>query len=243
MIAQIKKKLLLAAAFAGINLCAFAQQEARAELIAMNKLYTGAQAFSMKVNVSVYKTNGSTHPSAVYSGEVKKKGTNYYSQMMSQKTIANENCMLVVDEERKSIAYSKPYKAGEPMDEAQLGIMFDSLLFSKGTVRLLAESAKRKQIEIMPGNDLKYERILISINPVTRALEEVTYFYKTGSEGFFGRVTIKYTDVNLNSCGVDNAFFSEKNYISKVKGKVKGTGKYATYEINDHSNFNYKDYE
>lgn len=218
------------------------QGDPKTELLAMNKLYMNASSFSMNLKVSVYKQKSVPQPNAVYLGEVKKSGNNYYSRMMTQRTVSTETCFLVIDDERKSITYGKPAKPAEKMSESDMGIILDSLFLKSCKARFAERRNGRNVIEVSMDKDLIYERVLLTVNSSTHALEELTYYYKTGTDGFFERVTISYSDISFNT-GIPSAVFSEKNYVTKSRGKLSGAGKYMAYTVSDQSNFNYKDYE
>ncbi len=210
------------------------------DLKKMNQAYTAARSFSMKVEIQLYSTAADAKPQVVQKGEVKKQGDNYFSRMEGRINIKKGMEMVFVDENSKTMLVG----ILSEQDGHEELMAYDSVLnWEKEKMKYLVNTPDLKKIVYSNEEDEQYEKIELSINARTNLLTEVVYYLhkeKTeagdDSEDYtFGKIVIRYNDVQLNQ-PVPESAFSTKEYYSSAKGKLSGMGKYKAYKIVDQRN-------
>ncbi len=202
----------------------------------MNKAYMENSSFSMDVAVRLFATDGDIPSDMVHRGRVSKGKNEYYSSMMGQTTVCNSRCYLVIDEENRRILYSSANASKaftKPL--ADPSAVTDSLL-KDSRLRTLSLEAGRRTIEIIPASSAMYDKIELTVNTANYALEKVVYLYKKAEDLPYKRVEMLYSNVSF-APKEDKTLYSEATYVSKQRGKLRGIGKWASYQVTDMSDF------
>lgn len=211
-------------------------QTPQADLRKMTAMYRSAKSYSMDITARFYSTEPGTAVQS-HTGKACKSGSNYFSQMLNRTTIYNSRCRMLVDEEQKLILFNKPNKKEVNSIEPEEQLFMDSVFYATAKVRYISQDAVRKKIEVKTKSG-EFDRMELVINAQTYALEQVVYYYaQNTANGVAGysKTEISYTNIGINK-PIPDSLFSEKKYIDRIKNKLTGVGRYATYKVVDQSN-------
>lgn len=201
-------------------------QDIKNDLLKMRKFYEQANSLSMNIEVKAYGNDGKE----IYSdkGKVQKSGKLYYSDMTSRTMISNQKGVIVVDNNKKIILYTSSSSPGTD-------IPVDTVIPKDVKLRYVSKDGKQKRIEMIDPASPLYEKTEVIINARDNSLEGVVYYYKPKNESeeiAFKKVEIKYTGIEVNS-SIPPSVFSEKEFVSEVKGKLVPSSKYSGYKLID----------
>lgn len=212
-----------------------AQETAKDWLLKMNKAYTEARSVSMDINILYYQLQAAPKPASNFAGTVKMAGANYYASLMGQTVVGNKNCVLVIDEEQKTVNYMKPFLAGDKKAPANVynpSAQIDSLVRSSA-LTLINTTGINRRIRLQLRDHAMYEKMEVVINAADGHVEEMTYWYKKTEEApQAAKVIVTYSQVKLNT-NIPESVFSEKKYIQKKNGIWTGIGSCSGYIVND----------
>lgn len=208
-------------------------QDARSILIKMGERYREAKSFSMQLNMKVYEERFDEKAAVSFEGMVKKKGSNYYSEIMNKISLFNERCALIVDEGQQLIIVSKAVKDKHDA----IAVIIDSVLFKNNKVKLKSDKGGKTVIEVFPAGGM-YESVEVTLNNPDHALEKVVYNYKEGLGLAYEKIEISYYQVKFNTA-IPESFFSEKTFITKKNSGYAGVGTRSGYKVIDQSTIKY----
>lgn len=208
----------------------FYGQTAISDLITMNKKISSLTAYDISVDVKVFNDN-STSPTLSSKGRTIKSGHNFYLSMLNKKTIINDDIMLVVDDQNKSLMYTVISKEQLNAMEYTKVMNIDSLIkSSKSVIKYVVNNSTEKKIEIY-SKDEDIEYVIISLNPKSYILKAVEYKYSKESVKLSGnsKVMIQYTQFLLETKNPELLF--QNKYISKKSNHIVATKQFQSYKL------------
>jgi hypothetical protein len=208
----------------------FYGQTAISDLITMNKKISSLTAYDISVDVKVFNDN-SISPTLSSKGRTIKSGHNFYLSMLNKKTIINDDIMLVVDDQNKSLMYTVISKEQLNAMEYTKVMNIDSLIkSSKSVIKYVVNNSTEKKIEIYSKDD-DIEYVIISLNPKSYILKAVEYKYSKESVKLSGnsKVMIQYTQFLLETKNPELLF--QNKYIAKKSNHIVATKQFQSYKL------------
>lgn len=225
-----KIALLLLLSFTAVF--AYAQKKTSDLLRETTQAYLNAENLSMDVVVHTYSTENSSGI-LLGKGLIRKSGVNYYSKFMTDELVINEDCMIILDHQEKTVTrYGQEQKKKRKSQGHELPNM-DSIYSAGDSIVYKGVEDGKRHFFFYSKNKFSAVRFSeVFIDEPTHFVTKIVYYYNTTSaeESYdMYKVVIDYTAISTEK--PDQGFFSEKKYFSYSKGKFLLTSSYSSYEL------------
>ena len=200
-------------------------QNPKQDLLDLNKNYISCNSFETFITMKCFANMNDDSCIAELKGEVRKSNNCYYSEMMGQITLMNNNFIIVINDEHELIIVSKPGNK----DSVLRTPLIDSIYFANNSVKYSNINKNSRTINVILKDDV-IDSILITMNKPMLVLNSITYYYKPLEENQFNMIELSYTGTQINNDTSPSAF-SEKKFIALNNDTYCGVGNRKNYKI------------
>lgn len=211
-----------------LSFSAFAQ-DFKSDYKQVHEAYNKLEKFSCELKIDVFEDQRSKTPSQKMSSVIKKSANDYWYSMDKIKMVVNDGCILYINEENRQMIYTIRNSKNEMVIPNQNAVAtIDTILKKSDSVVYSGVRDNCKKYIIYSGKgEIVRSEMLISRE--SSLITKIVYYYKAEKDGNASKVEINYVKMNTAPQFADNEF-SEKQYMSYSKNKVKPLGKYIGYE-------------
>lgn len=203
-------------------------QDFRADLEAMQTAMKQKKRFGSNIEMVVYARGGNDKVMSRHNMKIRKKGNKYFMKVMMNEVMYNGKEKIAVNHNSRSVVY----KQAEPGRQKKINAFFqdtyqeDKMNFDAVTYAGTENGLKHYVISNEQG---MISRADYYIDPESKLLEKLTYFYDEQRHPQPGKVQIRY---DYDVSGDFASFFNAENYIIKNDQEVKLVPELKNYQLN-----------
>lgn len=201
-------------------------QNAIDDLAKMNKSFMNAKSYATNVKVNFYEKLNNDTIKMSYKGFVKKSKQNYISEINGKTILLNDKCLLIVDDNQKTLYYGDPLKTETVSQNA---LLIDTALLKGVTFYYVDIDNNHKHVRAKYLNN-EYDSIDVVFNAKEYFLEKVIYYYKQNDNILFPKVIITYSDTKIDKT-IPESEFSEKEYITYKGNSILGKEERLNFKV------------
>lgn len=219
-------------------------QTAKDDFAKINDTYAGFKQLSIKIKYELFQNKQTKAPYQTLFGEFKKDGSKTYSVIGPVESVDNEDYLVIVDNEDKSISLLGKSKGSEKIKEDsknELYLVNMQKLLSMCTKISFKQENEQHSSYMLELDDVQYEKIKITFNRKTFLIEKMVFFYNE-TENLDGkedgkkeapRMEVSYYELNQKPL-LSAAVFTYNKFLEKSSNDFKCKEPYKGYEINNH---------
>ncbi len=226
----MQKHIFFILIISGLAFPALSQKTAAQELMKVRDVYLSAETFSAEVVVKGYIDENDRIGTTIGTGMLAKTKQAYHSKFAAVEMVANSNCTVIIDHEKKTIIYLEASNKFQMQKSVIPDI--DSLLALDDSVIYRGVKSGLKSFSFFSPRSQIY-RTDLYVDANTQFIKRIIYYYPEANyeDNYdIDHIIIDYKNINLKQR--DNSFFSENLFVTTVKGKLTLTDKYKKYNLN-----------
>lgn len=208
-------------------------QDFQEDMIALQNSFSETEDFQIVFSVASYKNKLDESPNSINKAVAKKQQNNYFYKMGHLTTVINDRCLLIINEQTKSMIYT-PFKDGKKskkMETIDLDIMPSNVAQKVGQgYEFLGIKNNLKHYKIVAKGSLKNQTEFF-LNSTNNQLEKAVYQFDSNISYGTEKVVIDYQSMETNPVFTTNDF-SELRFVSITpNGTVQPVENYKNYHF------------
>jgi len=190
----------------------------------MREAYALNDDLHVQMKIRVYENATDATPYFTNEAIVKKKANNYFYRYAENEVLINDNLLLVIDREHKTIACQKRDVAGEQAFYPQPILEFDGLLQHYETPVYLGNKGGLDHYQLIQKQG-EIAKINLVLDPQTLLVKQLDYHYKSGQWA-----VIEFTTFEVNP-HFSSQTFSENQYLVRRDQQWEPSNSYKSYQV------------
>ncbi len=213
--------------FAGMIGCSFVTsgQDLKRSLEKMRRTYENVVALHVVMDITVYEDSLQSVPYFSERAEIMRDDKKFHYRFAANEMLLNEKYLVMVDNASREIVLNqKDFGADSLLMDIMPLVSLDSIFKVLGTPVFFGKKDSLDHYRIKREDGL-IDSLDIFLDEQRGFIHEIAYRY---SDGQFARIIFNVFDVS--PVFRDNSF-DERNYFTRVNGKLAGTQTYKNYSI------------